>query len=161
MTDWLTLALSEIGRPPLHRDHVPKLPKSTKSLKNICFVEFGKIGTVSKDEIVALNERTAMALEGSIPACYAQAFAALQLYRPDGADETRWQQAVAGIALFLDTWGSQAERLGWTVRDVISPQLTPAALVWALKNARVIGLAMTTAYLSDGRTFTRALGVPR
>jgi hypothetical protein len=156
MMDWLALALSEIGRSPLHYDRVPKLPKSTKSLENICFVDFGTIGTASQDEIAALDERTAMALEGNIPACYAQAFAALQLYRPDGADETRWQQAIAGIALFLDTWGSQAERLGWAARDVIGPQFTPTALAWVLKNARVIGLAMTTAYLSDGRTFTRA-----
>jgi hypothetical protein len=155
MTDWLALALSELGRSPLYQDDGTKLPKLTKSLENIYFVDFGTIGTRSHDDITALAERTAMALEGDLPACYAQAFAALQLYRLDSIDETRRQRAIADIAVFLDTWGRQAELLGWTAHDIVGHQFTLAALAWVLKGSRVIGLAKRTAYLSDGRTFTR------
>jgi hypothetical protein len=44
MTSWLSLALLEIGAfKPLVRDE-PKLPKSTESLANVHFVDFGNNG---------------------------------------------------------------------------------------------------------------------
>jgi hypothetical protein len=59
--------------------------------------------------------------------------------------------------LFLDTWGSEAEELGWTVRDIVGPAFALTTLAWVLMGARVVCLAATTADLSDGRTFVRQL----
>lgn len=102
-----------------------------------------------------LEEREAMALEGGVPPAFARVFAALQVARPASVDERRWDQAIHDVGVFLDQWGSVAERLGWTARDVIGPQFTPAALAWALNSAHVIGLTSTSARLSNGLTFVR------
>jgi hypothetical protein len=158
VTDWLSLTLSELGTPPSARGSVPKLPESPKSLHNVCFVDFGTFGTRCEDEAATLAERTAMALEGGVPTSYAEAFAALQLGCPDNVDEARWRQAIDDIAIFLDTWGLTADRLGWGARDVIGLRFMPAALAWALQGARAVTLTATAARLSDGRMFT--LNIP-
>ncbi|MFC4174167.1 hypothetical protein ACFOYU_19310 [Microvirga sp. GCM10011540] len=103
-----------------------------------------------------LEEREAMALEGGVSPAFARVFAALQVARPASVDVARWYQAINDFGVFLDSWSSTAERLGWTARDIISPQFTPTALAWALQGAQVIGLTATSARLSDGRTFVRA-----
>ncbi len=102
-----------------------------------------------------LEEREAMALEGGVSPAFARVFAALQVARPASVDEARWYQAINDVGVFLDTWGSTAEQLGWTARDVIGLQFTPMALAWALRGAQVIGLTATRARLSDGRALVR------
>ncbi|RDI62680.1 hypothetical protein [Microvirga subterranea] len=102
-----------------------------------------------------LDERTAMALEGGVSPAFARLFAALQVVRPASVDEIQWRQAIDDVGIFLDTWGSAAERMGWTAHDVIGPQFTPASLAWLLNGASVISLTPTHARLSDGRTFAR------
>ena len=105
-----------------------------------------------------LDEREAMALEGGVSPAFARVFAALQVARPASVNLSRWHQAIEDVAIFLDTWGGAAERLGWTARDVIGPHFTPAALAWFLNGAQVISLTPTRARLSDGRTFVRTAG---
>ena len=101
-----------------------------------------------------VNEREAMAVEGGVPATFARTFAVFQLARPAGVSRDCWELAINDAGRFLDTWGHEAERLGWSAPDVIGP--SRHALVWALNGARVTRLTTTTATLSDGRTFTRA-----
>jgi hypothetical protein len=48
-----------------------------------------------------------MALEGGVPALYAEAFARMQVAEP-------YSPAVDDAGRFLDAWGSEAERLGWS-----------------------------------------------
>jgi hypothetical protein len=102
-----------------------------------------------------LKEREVMALEGGVSPAFARVFAALQVVRPVSMDERQWYQAINDIGVFLDTWGSAAERLGWTARDVIGPQCSPEALAWALNGAKVTSLTRTSALVSDGRMFVR------
>jgi hypothetical protein len=105
-----------------------------------------------------LEEREAMALEGGVTPAFARVFAALQVARPASVDEFRWYQAINDGGVFLDTWDRTAEQLGWSARDIIGPQFTPTALVWALQGAQVIGLTATSARISDGRMFVRTGG---
>jgi hypothetical protein len=99
-----------------------------------------------------------MALEGGISPAFARVFAVLQVVRPASADEIQWRQAIDDVGVFLDTWGSAAERMGWTAHHVIGPQFTPASLAWFLKGTSVISLTSTRARLSDGRMFVRPSG---
>ncbi len=97
-----------------------------------------------------------MALEGGVPATFARAFALLQLAPPAGVSLDRWERAIDDAGVFLDAWGHEAERLGWTAPDVVGPG--PHTLAWVLDGARVSHLTATTATLSDGRTFSRTRG---
>jgi hypothetical protein len=106
-----------------------------------------------------LEEREAMALEGGVSPVFARVFAALQVSRSTSVSLSRWRQAIDDVGIFLDTWGSAAERLGWTARDVIGPQCSPVALAWVLNGAQVNCLTRTGAVLSDGRTFVRTTKV--
>jgi hypothetical protein len=70
-----------------------------------------------------------MALEGGVSPDYARAFAALQCEAPEGVSLARWEQAMDDAGLFLDGWGEQAERLGWSAADLFSA----SGLAWTLK----------------------------
>ena len=59
---------------------------------------------------------------------------------------------VNDAGLFLDAWGSEAERLGWTAADLFGLHPTAglnrhdkAGLCWLLKSQRVVGLTATEA----------------
>lgn len=104
-------------------------------------------GVVAVTE-VDLDERTAMALEGGVPAPYALAFAMLQAACPEGCAAPRWEQAVDDAGRFLDRWGSEAERLGWPAVTVIGPG--QSSLVWALQGRRVMSLSPGGVALVDG-----------
>ncbi len=101
------------------------------------------------------DRREAMALEGGVPATFARAFAALQLSRPATVSAARWERAINDAGLFLDAWGSEAERLGWASGDVLGPSTDGRSLAWTLDGARVSTLTTETALLDDGRTFRR------
>jgi hypothetical protein len=107
-------------------------------------------------DVDAVLEREALALEGGVPATFARAFAVLQLARPAGVSRDRWEQAINDAGLFLDAWGHEAERLGWSAPDVVGPGYR--ALASVLDGARVSNLTATTAIFSDGRTFSRRQG---
>ena len=94
-----------------------------------------------------------MALEGGVPALYAEAFAQMQVTYPDGMSTVRWEQAVNDAGLFLDAHGTAAAAPGWRVEDLFAP----AGLVWALAGATVTCLSSSQAVLSDGRRIVKEL----
>ena len=92
-----------------------------------------------------------MALEGGVPALYAEAFARMQASCPAGMSSARWQQAVNDAGLFLDAHGAAAAALGWRAEDLFAP----TGLVWALAGEAVTCLSSSQAVLSDGRRIAK------
>jgi hypothetical protein len=129
---------------------VPKLPKLPKTPSGSNFGHFGHFGTAPPIEI---EERVAMALEGGIPALYAEAFAHMQASGSERLTSARFEQAVNDAGLFLDAHGAAAAALGWRVEDLFAP----AGLIWALTGARVACLSSSQAVLSDGRRIAKEL----
>jgi len=79
---------------------------------------------------------------------------------PVNIDEAAWHQALADGQRFLAQWGSQAEALGWTVRDLfgLAPILGKShpryrrlsrydetGLIWLLRGRAVLALTESTA----------------
>ncbi len=96
-----------------------------------------------------------MALEGGIPALYAEAFAQMQAGCPAGMTNARWQQAVNDAGLFLDAHGAAAAALGWRTDDLFAP----TGFVWALEGETVTCLSSSQAVLSDSRTMSKELRI--
>ena len=94
-----------------------------------------------------------MALEGGVPALYAEAFAQMQVSCPAGMSSARWEQAVNDAGLFLDAHGPAAAALGWQAEDLFAP----TGFVWALEGERVTCLSSSQAVLSDGRKIVKDL----
>lgn len=94
-----------------------------------------------------------MALEGGVPALYAEAFAHMQATHPAGMSTARWEQAVNDAGLFLDAHGAAAAAFGWTPADLFAS----GGLVWALAGETVTSLSSSAALLSDGRTLGKEL----
>jgi hypothetical protein len=95
---------------------------------------------------------------------------------PDHVEIADWQQAVEDGRAFLARWGRQAERLGWTPRDLFglapipdkpSPSYRRLArvdhlgLIWILRGRPVVALTNATATIrssADGAlTYRREL----
>jgi len=108
-------------------------------------------------------EREAIAIElGGVPEAYASAFAQLQAHAPPEVPLERWHQFINDAGIFLDQWGRDAERLGWSVDDLfgLHPNAPMArydrmGLLWMLKGQRVVALTGRGAKLSGGLTFYR------
>ena len=90
--------------------------------------------------------------------------AMLQEHCPDHVERGRWQQAVEDGRGFLETWGQQAESLGWTSRDLFGLHMPPAqphpsyrrlsrydetGLIWLLQGRPVVALTDTTAAIEN------------
>jgi hypothetical protein len=86
--------------------------------------------------------------------------AALEARCPDYVDLPDWKLAVADGRAFLSAWGTQAEALGWTSRDLFRLAPVPerpsanyqrlarydlTGLVWLLKGRPVLALSDTSA----------------
>ena len=83
---------------------------------------------------------------------------------PDHVDEGRWQRCISDARRFLRSWGSQAEALGWTAKDLYSLHDPPAnpypsysrlsrydqtGLLWLLEGRSVVALTATTAAIES------------
>lgn len=84
---------------------------------------------------------------------------------PAYVDEARWQQCVNDARRFLPEWGTQAEALGWTARELFGLHAPPAkphpsydrlsrydetGMLWGLDGRRVIALSSNTAAVETG-----------
>ena len=83
MSRWLAQALAETGA----QGHVPIVPIVPKPPGAPSFGTIGTIGTAPPCEI---EERIAMALEGGVPALYAEVFAQMQAGCPAEMSDVRW-----------------------------------------------------------------------
>jgi hypothetical protein len=85
---------------------------------------------------------------------------ALESRCPDLIEPSRWHLAIEDGRRFLADWGSQAEALGWTARDLFGLHEVPAnphptyqrlsrydctGLIWLLQGCPVLALAEETA----------------
>src|SRR5260370_40147025 len=57
---------------------------------------------------------------------FGRTYKALEARCPDHVPAERWQRAVEDGRHFLATWGSQAEHLGWTSKDLCGLHPVPA-----------------------------------
>ena len=109
------------------------------------------------------DEREAIAIAlGGVPVVYATAFAQIQAHPPADVPRERWHQFVDDAGLFLDLWGSEAERLGWISANLfgLDPSKPMArydnmGLLWMLKGEHVVALTSTEARLSGGLAYYR------
>jgi hypothetical protein len=88
------------------------------------------ISDTDADLAQAIDEREAMAIEGEVPAAYARAFAELQVCRPAHLDDAGWARAIDDAGRFLDAYGQDAVRKGWTAEALLGP----TGLIIALRN---------------------------
>lgn len=103
------------------------------------------------DADASILEREGMAVDGA-PGVYLTAWARLQTHRPFGVSSEAWQRAVVSAGLFLDRWGEDAARLGWTAGQLFD---APYGLVWRLDGGLVEALGIDHARTADGRQARR------
>ena len=83
---------------------------------------------------------------------------------PDYVEIGRWQQCISDSRRFLRSWGSQAEALGWTAKDLFGLHEPPAnahplysrlsrydatGLCWLMQGRRVVALTATIAVIES------------
>jgi len=91
---------------------------------------------------------------------FCRTFSELERRCPDHVDLADWRLAVEDGRRFLANWGTQAEALGWTARDLFGLAPVPdkpagnyrrlsrydlTGLVWLLRGRPVVALTATTA----------------
>ena len=108
------------------------------------------------DDLDAIEERAALAAD-CVPTRYLNAWARLQCQRPFSVDPDAWRRAINDGGLFLDAWGVDAAKMGWTAAELfdVPSDGRRAGLVWQLKGKRGCALGEDRARLIDGRTFQR------
>lgn len=104
--------------------------KPTGSLGFVASGTTGTSGTTQNDidlheeagrsDVDAFEERAAIVEDGAgVPRIWAEALARLDLAaRPQGEPDDRWRQLMDDAGRFLDRWGADAARLGWSAIDV-------------------------------------------
>jgi|SRR5262245_37774794 len=98
------------------------------------------------------------------PRRYRRTFTHLQLQAPPYVREERWQQCLEDGRRFLETWGAQAEALGWTAADLFGLHTPPerprpfysrlsrydeTGLIWLLQGRPVVDLTKDTAAIES------------
>jgi hypothetical protein len=108
----------------------------------------------SQDEIDALEERTAIAIElGDVPAEYAKDFARVQCLRLASVSDEDQTQAANDAGIFLDRWGKAALGNGWSSGDIfgLPNECGEAGLVWQIKGDAVAGIGVDGVFRIKGR----------
>ncbi|SEE72165.1 hypothetical protein SAMN05444161_6862 [Rhizobiales bacterium GAS191] len=93
---------------------------------------------------------------------YHKALQRIPIEPPADVPQPRWERFRNDAAEFLDRWGREAKRLGWSVPDLFGAdparrvaRYDRTGLVWALQGETVVALAAETACLSGGLTYRR------
>lgn len=111
------------------------------------------------DQAALLAERAAIVEEGArVPRAWAEAFASLDLVARQHYPEAGARQLIDDAGWFLDRWGNEAARLGWSAVDVFGTERTsdvtamPTGLVSVISGGVVesIGDDRATIRMSDG-----------
>jgi hypothetical protein len=113
--------------------------------------------------VIGEDEKRTLAIPlGVIPAAYAGAFSDLLARAPQGVPAACWHRCIGDGVEFLDRWGEQAARLGWSPEELfgLHPVRSMArydcmGLLWTLKGQQVVALTATEARLSDGLAYYR------
>lgn len=100
------------------------------------------------DERAAIVEH-----DGKVPEPWASGFARLAAMRPpSGIARARWLRMLDDAGAFLDAWGGEAVRLGWTTADVFGvnrhapvTRTDGHGLVWVLDGRPVIAVSAMAA----------------
>jgi hypothetical protein len=115
--------------------------------------------TISDPEV--FEERAALIEYGAgVPREWAEGFARLDMAQPPkGFDERRWRMLIDDGGKFLDRWGGEAARLGWSVFDVfgahpIAPgaRCDAAGLVTLIDGGEVIAIKADRATIRSCRS---------
>jgi hypothetical protein len=95
---------------------------------------------------------------------YWRTLTVLEAVCPNLVQVDRWQQAVEDGRAFLETWGKQAESLGWSSRDLFDLHMAPprphpsyrrlsrydeTGLIWLLQGRLVVALTDSTAAIEN------------
>jgi hypothetical protein len=108
------------------------------------------------------ERQTSTAELHDVPEPFAEAFATIQVAPPADVPQRRWEMFVEDSRRFLNAWGKQAAKLGWSITDLFA--LDPAkpmerydrqGLLWMLKGEEVTALSSTGARLSGGLAYYR------
>ena len=94
---------------------------------------------------------------------YHKALQRIPIEPPADVPQPRWERFRDDAAEFLDRWGREAKRLGWSVPDLFGADLSDTrvkrydrtGLLWALQGEAVIELTVESACLSGGLTYRR------
>jgi hypothetical protein len=163
---WLQLALDAIGRGDTS-------PTTTPCANSAVSANSNPIGTNDANgtppplsptgdgaglDAAEIEERAAIvAVDGDVPALFAEPFALLQQACPKGVPIQRWQTLVNDAGVFLDSWGHHAAALGWGSEDLFGRHQTKpmlrhdaTGLCWATNGQHVVALTGTAAKLSGG-----------
>jgi hypothetical protein len=79
----------------------------------LCARPIGTISTIGTAPKIGVDERTAIAPEGGVPALSAPAFAKMQVRMGSQIpNRSEYEHAADDAGRLLDAWGMKAERLG-------------------------------------------------
>jgi hypothetical protein len=89
---------------------------------------------------------------GSVPEPYLDAWARLQVQRPETISDAEWQLAINDAGLFLDQWASLALEFVWTAGDLfdVPRHGKLGGLVWFLNGESVRSLGPEHAVMDSG-----------
>jgi hypothetical protein len=109
------------------------------------------------------DERRTLAIPlGNIPPAYADGFSELLARAPAAVPTERWHRTLRDAVEFLDLWGEEAARLGYSPEELFG--LDPVVpltrydrmgLVWLLRGASIVSLTATEARFSGGLAYRR------
>jgi hypothetical protein len=106
---------------------------------------------------VEIDERAGLAINGGVPAVYADAWARMNCRKPYGVTEAEWRQALDDGGQFLGGWWGLAVEFEWTPGDLfdVPSDGTAGGLIWWISGEAVRSLGGDCAFAASGRIFDR------
>lgn len=151
-----TATLRQSG--PLCRNVATVATPPAQNLRGECRnVAIVATGDGPNDESAALVVERASLCADSIPIAYLDTWARLNCQRPMRVSETEWRLALDDGGRFLDAWGNEAAKLGWTAGDLFNVPRDGrrGGLIWFLAGEKVEAFGLEDVRFSDGRTIER------